>query len=183
MENIKDIITSEVIGIIGIIIATFLSWLGLRVKNILGNFFDTKTKTTVALTVVQAIEQMYKDLNGEDKLEIAIENISELLADKGIKISENEIRLLIESAVKSVNDSWSSIKGELIELDGDVGFGDLEVFDPNETMDDTDEFDGVEAFIEDNDAIIDDEDDDTSTDVKIVVDAHVVDAPADNTTK
>ena len=42
---------------------------------------------------------MYKDLGGEEKLNLAITSMTEMLAEKGITISEIEIRMLLEAAV------------------------------------------------------------------------------------
>lgn len=115
MDAIGDAVMVEVIGIIGLVIAGFISWLGLKIKNVISAFCDTKTKIDVAKTVVKAIEQMYVTLDGSYKLEIATNNVHTILQSKGIEISEVECRMLIESAVKEVNESWSSIKSEIFD--------------------------------------------------------------------
>lgn len=81
--------------ICAIIITPIFVYLGMQVKG----YLNTKEKQAVAKTVCKAIEQIYKDLNGEEKKQKALENISAMLAEKGITITELEMEMLIESAV------------------------------------------------------------------------------------
>lgn len=57
----------------------------------------------VVKTVVHATEQLHKQLNGEEKLNLAKMEIINLMQEKNIKISEKEINIFIESAVKEMN--------------------------------------------------------------------------------
>lgn len=57
---------------------------------------------------VKYIQQVYKDLNGEEKLQKAIETASATLQEKGIKIGETELRTLIESAVYGIKQGLES---------------------------------------------------------------------------
>ena len=54
-------------------------------------------------TVVNATEQLYKDLDGAKKLEKAKENIIALLNEKGITITELEMDMMIEEVVNGFN--------------------------------------------------------------------------------
>lgn len=85
-------------------------YLGLVAKSMLKKFADDKTKRAVVKTVVQGVEQLYKDAGGEEKLNKAIEAASEMLAEKGITITELEIRMLIEAAVAEFNDAFNKGK-------------------------------------------------------------------------
>ena len=78
-------------------------------KQIYKEKVDTETKEKVVKTVVNAVEQIYKDLKGEEKLNVCIENATEILNEKGITITELELRMLIESSVNSFN---KASKGE-----------------------------------------------------------------------
>ncbi|SDX96219.1 phage holin, LLH family [Thermoactinomyces sp. DSM 45892] len=53
---------------------------------------------------VQAVEQGYKDLKGADKLNQAKIEATKLLNEKKVKITEDELGLLIEACVKQMND-------------------------------------------------------------------------------
>ena len=85
-----------------IIIALF-GYFGLQAKALYERYVNTKEKQAVAKTVCEAIEQIYKDLGGEEKKQLALENISAMLAEKGITITELEMEMLIESAVYGFN--------------------------------------------------------------------------------
>lgn len=86
---------TTVAGIIG-------TWIG----SIYKKYINDKTKEAVVRTVCKAVEQMYKDLHGEEKYNEAVKFIVEMLSLKGITITELEIKLLIEATcsefVKSV---------------------------------------------------------------------------------
>ena len=81
-------------------------YLGTVAKNLVKKYLDNKTKQDVAKTVVQGIEQVFKDLHGEEKLNKALEAASEMLTEKGITISELELRMLIEAAVGEFNENF-----------------------------------------------------------------------------
>lgn len=84
-------------------------------KNLYKKFVDDQTKKDVVKTVVQGIEQVYQDLHGEEKLNVAMENASEMLAIKGVEISKFELHMLIEAAVGEFNDVFN--KAETIISD------------------------------------------------------------------
>ena len=100
----KEFITTYGLEILYLIATTFASIIAFAIKKLADKYINTNAKKTVAKTVVQAVEQIYKDLHGEEKLNKGIEYMSELLTEKGIKASETEIRVLIEDAVGEFNE-------------------------------------------------------------------------------
>lgn len=111
----KEFITAYGPSILYAAITAIAGYIGLFVKKVYKKYMDDKTKKDVANTVVQAVEQIYKDLHGEEKLNKALENAAEMLAIKGIEISELELRMLIEAAVASFNDAFN--KAAVVKLD------------------------------------------------------------------
>lgn len=93
--------------ILGAILIALAGYLGVVLKNLATKYLNDKTKRDVAKTCVQAVEQIFKDLHGEDKFNQALENASTILADKGILVSATEMRMLIESAVAEFNEVFS----------------------------------------------------------------------------
>ena len=95
------------IGYIHTMLHTFVlalfGFIGIAIKNVFKKHLDDKTKREVAMTVVKAMEQMYADLTGTERYEKAMESMSEMLEQKGIAITELEIKMLIEAAVKEMN--------------------------------------------------------------------------------
>jgi len=64
---------------------------------------DTEQKKSIVTTVVNAVEQLYKDLDGPAKLDSAKKYILDMLDEKGIEITELELDMYIESAVNEFN--------------------------------------------------------------------------------
>ena len=91
------------IQIIGTLLLALAGILGMVAKNLATKYLNDKTKQAIARTVAQAVEQVYKNLHGEEKLNQAMSMFSDLLAEKGIQISELEMRVLLESAVGEFN--------------------------------------------------------------------------------
>lgn len=97
---IWPVITAAVLGIAG--------YLGTQLKDILKRHADNKTKENVAKTVVLAVEQVYKKLDGDKKKQKAVEGIRQMLDEKGIPITDLEINMLLESAVATFNNVFQS---------------------------------------------------------------------------
>lgn len=89
--------------IVSALLSAFAVWLGLELKKLAQKYVNTQTKKDVARTVVQAVEQIYKDLHGEEKLAKALEAASEILTEQGIHVTGLELRTLIEDAVGEFN--------------------------------------------------------------------------------
>lgn len=107
MELIKEFISVYGTTILYSILTAIAGYLGIVVKNLYKKYINDKTKKDVAETVVKAVEQLYKDLHGEEKLQKALEAASEMLANKGITVTDIELRMLIEAAVGEFNDAFN----------------------------------------------------------------------------
>lgn len=95
-------------------VLTFIGgYIGVVVKNLVTKYLNDKTKRDVAKTVVQFVEQVYKDLHGEDKFNTALSTASEMLAEKGITITDLEMRVLIEAAVAEFNNRFNKPAEEI----------------------------------------------------------------------
>ena len=88
------------------IITAIAGYVGIVVKNLVTKYLNDKTKKEVAKNAVQFVEQVYKNLHGEDKLAEALVAASEMLAEKGITITELELRVLVEAAVAEFNKAF-----------------------------------------------------------------------------
>ena len=110
MEFMKMFISEYGTALIYLIITGVFAYLGTQVKALADKYLNDKTKRDVAKTVVRAIEQVYKDLHGEEKLNKALESASEMLAEKGITVTELEMRMLIEAAVSEFNKAFEKEK-------------------------------------------------------------------------
>lgn len=101
-------------GILSAIITALASALGVLAKKLwdktVGNKFKEDIKKDVAALVVKYVEQVYKDIHGEDKLNKALEAFSDMLSEKGINISDLEMRVYLESALAEFNEAFKKTK-------------------------------------------------------------------------
>lgn len=115
MDFLKEFISEYGTMILYTILTALAGYLGVVAKRIYENYVNDKTKRAVARTVVLGVEQIYKDLHGDEKLQRALASASEMLAEKGIQITELELRMLIESALAEFNNAFEKNTGENTE--------------------------------------------------------------------
>lgn len=104
---------AEIINIVVLIIASLLGIVAKQVVSFLkkkGIIAQIESHKEIAKIVVGAVEQTYTHLHGEEKLNVAKIELIKLAKAKGIKITEKELDILIESSVKEMN---RNIKEEL----------------------------------------------------------------------
>lgn len=89
------------------LITAIAGFFATAIRSLYKKYIDNKTKKDVVKTVVQAVEQIYKDLHGPEKLNQALKDASEMLAIEGITVSEFELKMLIEAAVGEFNEVFN----------------------------------------------------------------------------
>lgn len=94
------------------VLMAIAGYIGIVIKNLVTKYINDKTKREVAKTTVQFVEQVYKDLHGEEKLNAALSAASEMLAEKGIYVSELEMKVLLEAAVAEFNKAFENTSSE-----------------------------------------------------------------------
>lgn len=92
------------------IVMAIAGYVGIVIKNLATKYINDKTKRDVAKTAVQFVEQVYKDLHGEDKLNAAFAAASEMLAEKNIYVSDLEMKVLLEAAVAEFNKAFEKVE-------------------------------------------------------------------------
>jgi hypothetical protein len=104
-EMWKQIILEGLQGIIGIVITVLLAF----VRKKYSQYVNTETKQKLVNDVVYYTEQVFKTLHGKEKLEKAKSTLITMLNDKGINFTEEELNVLIESAVNQLNLAQGSL--------------------------------------------------------------------------
>lgn len=116
-------------GLLSAIITGLASALGVLLKKVydktIGARLKDKVKKEVAAQVVKYVEQVYKTLHGEEKLEKALEAAADMLNEKGITISDLELRVLLEAALAELNNAFQKTttpadEAELLEGEAEV---------------------------------------------------------------
>lgn len=103
MNEILVTYAMEIIKVIALMIFTII---GVSAAKLQAKYINTETKRKVAATTVAYIEQVYKDLHGDEKLARALAVAASILSQKGIKTTDEELKVLIEAAVKKMNDAY-----------------------------------------------------------------------------
>ena len=101
-ENLTQFINAIMPYVITIVTA-LLGYVSVVIKNKISKKLDTQTKQEVAKATVEYVEQVYQALGGAEKLQKAIEQARLILQEKGISITEVELKMLLESAVYGMN--------------------------------------------------------------------------------
>lgn len=103
---LKEFISQYGLEIISFILTGVLGFLGIIAKNMAQKFLNDKAKEKIARIAVRGVEQMYKELHGDEKLGKALEAAAQMLTDKGITVTEFELRMLLEDAVGEFNEAF-----------------------------------------------------------------------------
>ena len=109
MELFQNYIAENGVEILATIVTAIFGLLGVLAKKLYNKIVDEKNEKIIEKVVgycVQGVEQLYKDLHGEEKLNKVIESVTDILSEKGITVTDLELRMLIESAVGSFNDNF-----------------------------------------------------------------------------
>lgn len=102
-----EILQPYLLEILVAILTGIASFIGMKIKKIYEEYVNTKVKKDVVDATVKYVEQIYKDVHGEEKLNKAKEKALEWLNEKGISISEVELEILIEASVNGFNQGAS----------------------------------------------------------------------------
>ena len=98
----SEVMTAIILPVLGTALLGLAGFLGTQLQAAWKRVADDKTKKSVVQTCVGAVEQLYKELDGEGKKQKAIENISKMLEAKNIPITQLEIEQLLEAAVAAM---------------------------------------------------------------------------------
>lgn len=107
IQEIVNQSTPIIVNLAVVVITTVTSYVGVKIKQLYTEKVNTQVKKDVVNSTVAYVNQIYTDLHGDEKLSKALEEASKLLNEKGIPISDSELRVLIESAVNSFNNSFN----------------------------------------------------------------------------
>lgn len=94
------------------VLTALAGFVGTQIRSLYRRYVNDKTKQDVVRTCVRAVEQLYHDVGGPEKLEKAQEGIRQMLEEKGIPISQLEMDLLIESVVAEFNYGFGGKKAD-----------------------------------------------------------------------
>lgn len=99
----KEFLSQYGFSLIYALVMAIAGYVGIVIKNLISKYVTSAEKRKVVDDCVLAVEQIYKDIHGEEKYERCVESLTIILNEKGITASDLEIRMMIEAAVKRLN--------------------------------------------------------------------------------
>ena len=93
------------IEIIHSIVMGVFSYIALDIKKIYKSHIQDKTKKEVIDKVCIYVDELYPNLNGEDKLKKVMSNAKEMLKEKKITISDLELQILLHNSIHIINNN------------------------------------------------------------------------------
>ena len=111
MEALQEALINFLVVVIGLV-ATFVGQKGYSYLNNKGILKEIEAKQKYVNIVVNAIQQTYKEANGEEKLGEAKTQLVDFFNANGIKFTDVELNSLIEAAVKGVKDGVKKVSME-----------------------------------------------------------------------
>lgn len=103
MSMIQELINQIAGNIIQTFLAVIVAYIGIVGKRLYQKYVNTELKKIVVKDCVKAVEQIYKDIHGDDKKTQCENHIVQLLYEYGITITQTELDIMIESAVQELN--------------------------------------------------------------------------------
>lgn len=101
-----EMLHEQLVNLLALVLSGVLAWIGSGVTSLLKKksvVTELESHKQLVEMVVNGVEQAYKTLGGKEKLDMAKIEILKLAKSKGIDISEGDLDMFIESAVKSMN--------------------------------------------------------------------------------
>lgn len=81
------------------VIMAVISYVGIVIKKFLDDTYKYFVKKETINIVCKAVEHLYGECSGEEKLNYATSIAKEMFADKGISIGDLELRMMIEYSI------------------------------------------------------------------------------------
>ncbi len=107
MEQFFQTIKPALDSLLAVVLTTVFSYIGIEVKRLYRQFVDGEDKKEIIDSTVRYVEQVYGELKGPEKLSKALERAGQLLEDKGIEVTQDELRTLIEAAVHGLEKGYA----------------------------------------------------------------------------
>ena len=99
----KEFLSQYGFSLIYALVMAIAGYVGIVIKNLISKYVTSTETRKVVDDCVLAVEQIYKDIHGQEKYERCVESLTIILNEKGLAASDLEIRMMIEAAVKRLN--------------------------------------------------------------------------------
>lgn len=119
MNEVMDVFMSGVISLLGSVVTVAVGIITYKITRWGNEYINnqntkltTQQKQAVVNSTVAYVEQVFKDIDGAQKLEEAKNKILSLLQEQGITITDEEMQVLIEAAVVGLKQGQNKAEEE-----------------------------------------------------------------------
>lgn len=102
LEQLMTQLQPVIISICVTILTAVGTYIGTKIKQVYTDKVNTDIKEKIVYNTCRYVNQLYNDLEGPAKFETAQKEIVEQLNQRGIKITELELKVMIEAAVNGL---------------------------------------------------------------------------------
>ena len=103
MSDIIKAFSSDLPGLISTIITGVIGYLGVKIKNIIKEYYQYRMKREIVDKTVKYVEQTCKNYSCSEKKSKALNMSLDWFKERKINISDTELEILIESAVNCLD--------------------------------------------------------------------------------
>ena len=96
MKYLSEFMNQYGLTLIHAIVGLVISGISFEIKKIYEKYTVDRTKKEVIKMVCGAINHLYPNETDDNKLNLAVNNAKEILSEKGITISDLELKMYIE---------------------------------------------------------------------------------------
>ncbi len=108
LEQLMTQLQPVIISICVTILTAVGTYIGTKIKQVYTDKVNTDIKEKIVYNTCRYVNQLYNDLEGPAKFETAQKEIVEQLNQRGIKITELELKVMIEAAVNGLKSGMST---------------------------------------------------------------------------
>lgn len=107
MEELMTQLQPLIVSVCVTILTAVGTYVGTKIKQVYTEKVNTETKEKIVQNTCRYVNQLYNDLDGPAKFEAAQKEIVEQLNEKGIKITDLELKVMIEAAVNGLKEGMT----------------------------------------------------------------------------
>ncbi len=107
LEELMTQLQPLIVSVCVTVLTAVGTYIGTKIKQVYTEKVNTETKEKIVQNTCRYVNQLYKDLDGAAKFEAAQKEIVEQLNEKGIKITDLELKVMIEAAVNGLKEGMS----------------------------------------------------------------------------
>ncbi len=112
----REFINEYGMKLLALVLAIIFGRAGYEVGKLATKYLSTAIRQKVAEKSVEYVEQVFKLIHGEEKLEQALETARILLEKIGLHFDADEMRILVEAAVGAFNNGIQNGKNDSAAL-------------------------------------------------------------------